>query len=283
MSALETIFALHLRKLFILLSSYIYSKDGRSFSCLKPESPQSGRMRQVMKKRYFALVAVALVTGLVMVPANAVAQEIALQDDDRIEMPLSDWTPSIRWHILGLGIAIDFDLGNWLFDFEEGIFIVSEIDPSFIISVYGMKLKFFELIISDLIVTIFPLTLLVYMDSFCLLTSQLLKSLEFSFSLLPFSIFASAAFTLQGLIPEVILVLFEEIIVKMLIKVLGWVFGVDLSSIPSELLLLIDIIVQSTFSIDGDGIALIIDPALLLGPLPLDVLPDYGFKYEWPW
>ena len=217
-----------------------------------------------MKKKYPVLLAAALLVGAIaLVPANVAGENIALEEEAGgvIEIPLSDLIPNFAFGLLGiLGIALNFDLGNWFVDFGELTFGVEEFDVSVIFSILSfIEEDLIRLIIPEAFVSLMPLALSVVFEGFNIVIVSLpVERLELDLSLLQFSTFLSIDnLALISLIPEI-----------------GMIAAI-----------FFDLLISSILVLDSEGFAVSFDVvlSLLLGLIELDILPPIDFEIEWPW
>jgi len=266
-----------------------------------------------MEKKYLALLAAVAVIGAVaFVPAN-VAGVDAVEEDDKIELPLSDMIPAILFTIALLGfevlvLIINLDLGNFFLDLDELALGVKEVNLGAVITLFGLlELPLMELVVPKAIITILPPGLelaiganpLIVWEGFELALSAWLPSFFISVSeLLPM------ASILPLLLGKVLPIPLSTI--SMILMVLGLILGFIVLGLPGALLgallgysligtiggfvgdiiaMIIDFPISVMFSLNAGGVAFSFSVylALLAGMVVLDPIPPIDIDLEWPW
>ena len=254
-----------------------------------------------MRKGSISALAATFLVCLALCPMVSAEERTRTDfwDRDEIEIPLSDLAPNPRFNFLGIELALNMDLGNLFFDLAQGVAGAGEIYVSFWVDVFGLRITPINLIISDLIVRSSPLRAQVFVDAFNWLA---LRWTELSVSLMPFSALVSVGeFSLLGL-PIVGTafaaltwalnkLLHISLLQKALVKLIdilpiaemwGGLATFIINSL-SKIYISFDVVCSLLFNLDGEEIKFNVDPTLVLGGMPLSMLPGWGFHYKWPW
>jgi len=222
-----------------------------------------------MEKKYLALLAAVAVIGAVaFVPAN-VAGVDAVEEEDKIEILLSDLIPNLFIGIGSiLGIGINLDLGNYFVDLEELVLGVEEVDLSLVLYLLGIDMDLIGLRVPNFIITLLPPALE--------LTIGLLNILIISIPWEEFTL------SLSSLPPSIFAYLDSLGLVSVFVSILSMMYiGYLIFWLPY----VIDFPLSIMFSVDAEGMAFSINLAieLILGLIELDPIPPLGFEIEWPW
>jgi len=225
-----------------------------------------------MEKKYLALLAAVAVIGAVaFVPANVAGEKIEPEEEDRFEIPLSKWIPSLTFEIEELlGIELNLDIGNYFIDLAELEIGVEEVNIGLILAILGFELDIIlpVIIMSESVVTIFPPALHRLAEVFGPLE---VTGLEIALSLMPFLILLSV-----GEFLPVAFIL--PLILNNIIPIIGSIIGSFIATIidfPISVMFLLDP--------DEDVLAFNFNPtiSLLAGTVILDPIEGIELEVEW--
>jgi hypothetical protein len=226
-----------------------------------------------MKGACLALFATAAIVGAIaLAPVNAANGERL--EEDRLEIPLSDWIPNLSFDLHGiLGLALNLDLGNWLIDFEEMIISVEEFDVSAILTL--MKLLDVDLTATTISkATLDPPALNMVAE---VLSSFSIEGLRVALSLIPFSVFVEIEnfYPIAALLSNTIGTYITMISIALALTIVGIPLAIIIYSIPQIISEIFDFPISALLKLDAEGATLGFNIVLrmLFGKIEIDPIP----------